>query len=152
MLIYLVRHGDALAGLRDDVRPLSQKGIDDLKRVAKFLRKAKIEPEAIYHSGLLRAEQTAEILLHDLDLKCLLIKKDNLKPEDPVELMLAEIYNLTGPVMIVGHNPYLSNLLSRLIVGTPDPQIADFKKGTVVCLEKRGKIFYIKWFITPKIV
>lgn len=152
MLIYLVRHADALAANSDEIRPLSPKGIDDTKRVGKFLKKINIKVDSIYHSGLLRARQTAEILQHDLQLKCLLVKKDGLRPEDPVDVILTEIHKIDNNLMIIGHMPHLSSLLSKMVIGVLDPQIVDFKKGAIVCLEKDERLFRIKWLLTPKLM
>ena len=68
MELYLIRHADALAlgerGISEDAeRPLSEKGEDQARAAAAALRKRGIELDRLYTSPLLRAHQTADILL-----------------------------------------------------------------------------------------
>src|SRR5262245_19123710 len=66
--LYLIRHADALAlGERgitnDEERPLSEKGEAQSDAVAKALAQRGIVLDKLYTSPLLRARQTAEIML-----------------------------------------------------------------------------------------
>ena len=49
MKLYLVRHGNAEAGSNDLVRPLSREGIDEVKRVAEFLKTHGAQVNTVYH-------------------------------------------------------------------------------------------------------
>ena len=57
--LYLVRHAHSY-WTPDEMRPLSQTGLEDAQRVAGIL--APMRPEAIYSSPYLRAKQTVEPL------------------------------------------------------------------------------------------
>ena len=57
--LYLVRHAHSV-WTPDEMRPLSQSGLEDARRVADIL--APVRPEAIYSSPYLRAKQTVEPL------------------------------------------------------------------------------------------
>ncbi len=58
-ILYLVRHAHSY-WTPDEMRPLSQAGLEDARRVADLL--ASMRPEAIYSSPYLRAKQTVEPL------------------------------------------------------------------------------------------
>ena len=57
--LYLVRHAHSV-WTSDEMRPLSQAGFDDARRVADIL--APLRPGAIYSSPYRRAQQTVEPL------------------------------------------------------------------------------------------
>ena len=153
MKLYVVRHGDALTADTDATRPHSQKGISDAQKMAAFLKSSAVKVDCVYQSGLKRAEQTAEILAKELKLGCPVEQKDHLKPDDDVDLFIQSIRNETGDLMIVGHLPHLSHLVSKLVINSLDPQIIEFKKGAVVLLEKESdRFFRIKWFVVPKLL
>jgi len=146
MKLYLVRHGDASAAASDAARPLSQKGKEQIRKIAGFLQKSGVKTKVIWHSGLLRAQQTAEIIAEFL---CSHIElKKSLRPDDPVVPICEEIAKCHEDVLIAGHMPHLSSLAAEL-----SSSAVDFKKGAVVCLEKDfdGR-WHIQWLVTPDIV
>src|SRR5919198_3484467 len=63
MKLYFLRHADALEGTDDAARPLSAHGKKEAREVGRFLKRAGIEFDAAYSSPLIRARQTAEIVL-----------------------------------------------------------------------------------------
>lgn len=135
MLLYLVRHGEALAGEVDALRPLSEKGIKDAMKLAGFLKKNSIQPKTIFHSGLKRAQETAEIIAKGLERNIPVVIKDSLDPEDPVKPACDDVEKISDDVMIVGHLPFLSNMVSNLILGSEKEDLVEFKKGALVVLE-----------------
>lgn len=153
MRLYLIRHGDALPAPMDAERPLSPKGEADTKKVAKFLKKMDIQIRDIFHSGLKRAERTAEIIAEILDSNCLLVKKNSLAPNDSVLPIVEEIAQRTDDLMIAGHMPYLSNLFSKLLVGAEDKDLIEFKKNAVVLLQRdESNTWRLTWYVTPKLL
>lgn len=62
MFVYLGQHGEAEREEVDPARPLTEKGRNDVRKVALFTAGAHVRVERIFHSGKLRARQTAEIL------------------------------------------------------------------------------------------
>src|SRR2546428_14120512 len=64
MKLYFLRHADALEGADDAARPLSPHGRKEALEVGRFLKRAGIEFEAAYSSPLVRAKETAEIVLN----------------------------------------------------------------------------------------
>lgn len=69
MRLYLVQHGEAKKEEEDPLRPLSERGREDVQRVAKYVEKLDIKASIIFHSGKLRAKQTAEILAEKLNIE-----------------------------------------------------------------------------------
>ena len=62
MKVYLVQHGKAVDKSVDPERPLSDEGTQQTQAVADFIASLNIKVECIWHSGKMRAHQTAEIL------------------------------------------------------------------------------------------
>src|SRR5205085_11833079 len=116
MKLCLVRHGEAdwpNWDKRDDERPLTERGRKEMKRVAKFLDRLKLVPDAILTSPLPRASQTAEIVSKRLGV------------ELQTEPALAHGFNIerlsrllakrdVECVMIVGHEPEFSEVIAKL--------------------------------------
>src|SRR5687767_10823392 len=64
--LYLMRHGEAEAGASDAARRLTAEGAAAVERVAARAAAAGVRLDRVYHSGLVRAEQTALILARHL--------------------------------------------------------------------------------------
>lgn len=161
MKLYLVRHAIAIirgtSGYDDDsLRPLTQKGRDKMQRIAHALKKLDVAPDLIVSSPYIRASQTSAILAQVLKYKEELSYSDFLMPMSEPDDMIGEInekYSV-DKLMLVGHEPNLSNLISLLLAGNPDLSIR-LKKGGVCCLSvddlhTRRKA-NLEWLITPKI-
>jgi phosphohistidine phosphatase len=116
----LVRHAHAdwpsFSG-RDFDRPLTPRGLDDARASACTLRDAGLRPELVVASPALRTRQTAEILCTELQLSPqALCFPDALYNAGPA-LLEAELRKLQGDcrlVMVVAHNPGISELARRL--------------------------------------
>lgn len=151
MKIYLVQHAEAKREEEDPERGLTEKGIEDLKKIGKFLEKLDIKINKIYQSGKKRAYQTAEILKESLKLKLNIEKIDGISPMDEPEILFEKIKNLNEDIMVVGHLPHLSKFLSLLISGDKNKEIVSFKMGSVLCIENKEGNWIIKWFLLPEI-
>ena len=60
-----------------------------------------------------------------------------LDPNDPVEPWIATVNGWTEDGLLVGHQPFLGKLVSRLVLGE-ERALVDYRPGTVVCLEPTG--------------
>lgn len=60
MFLYLVHHGDAVGPEVDPRRPLSAAGRAEVERIAAQAAGLGARPAVVWHSGKLRAKQTAE--------------------------------------------------------------------------------------------
>ena len=78
---------------------------------------------------------------------------DALRPEaefDQFQTMLAR-YKKYDAVMVVGHNPSLTEFLSKSVSGASGSTQIDFKKGAVARVEMNGRTGTLDWLVTPKI-
>ncbi len=152
MLIYLVRHGEALSELEDPARPLSALGKGNIQRLGDHLaRHVKLMPGYIYHSPKARAAQTASIISAALPQGPAPVQTDGLLPMDDPGIWAEQLSSADRDVMLVGHLPYLSRLASLLLVWDAGKEIADFTPGTVLCLEKSASC-RIKWMMAPRML
>lgn len=148
MKLYLIRHGDAVASTQDVERPLSETGVRQVTQVAQKLVQQGSSPVQLYHSGILRAEQTAAILqkiLHIPTMEKLL----HLQPEADVEPVLQQLATWTEDTMLVSHLPYLPQLLWSLVGGEEGSSIL-FQPATTVCLtHSESNRWQINQVVTP---
>jgi phosphohistidine phosphatase len=162
MNLFLLRHGVAMErdphSFPDDaLRPLTLKGEDRVRLVCDALQALELSFDRILCSPYLRARQTAEIIVGTLGLRRALEFSDTLAPEgDPQALI--RLVNRMRPaaenLLLVGHEPYLSELLSHLISGQPGAAI-DFKKNGLAKMEvaqrlKLGRCATLNWLLTPR--
>lgn len=115
MKLYLIRHAEALVSSGSDAeRRLSPSGQVQAHRLAYRLQEESVGVRVpVYHSGLLRARETAEILASDLHLVHV-EAHSGLLPEDNPEILLAHIRMWTEDHVLVGHLPYMALLLQAL--------------------------------------
>lgn len=152
MDLYLVQHGEAASEEQDPSRPLTDLGRRQVSRVARALAAAGIAPAGIYHSGKLRAEQTARILAEALHPGLVPSRMQGLAPMDEPAAAARAIAAFAAPVMLVGHLPHLSRLCSRLVTGDPGREIVAFHNGGVVCLAPRANEGWaLRWIVTPDV-
>jgi phosphohistidine phosphatase len=60
-------------------------------------------------------------------------------------------YSKHEAIMVVGHNPSISEFLARMIAKAGCEAQVDFKKGAVARLETLRHSATLNWFFTPKI-
>jgi phosphohistidine phosphatase len=152
MLVYLVRHGEALSEEEERSRPLSESGRNNIQRIAGLLTNfIRILPGHIYHSPKARASQTADIISKALPGSPAPSVQDGLLPLDDPSIWGDRLPNMDRDVLLVGHLPHLSRLASLLLLWEPGREIIDFSPGTVLCLEKTGD-WKVKWMLTPRVL
>ena len=150
MLLYLVQHGDAKREEEDPSRPLSEKGIRDVKGVASHISRLNIGVEEILHSGKLRAKQTAEIMAEKLKIEKGISETDGLAPLDNASIWAERLNKRTNPLMLVGHLPHLGKLASLLLCSEKEKNFVAFKMGGIVCLKRDDTGWSLQWMITPE--
>jgi phosphohistidine phosphatase len=148
MRIYLVRHGLTKPSSEDPEQGLSDIGRKDVARVSDILEQTGASVDHLYHSGKPRARQTAEILAQSVLWEPQLKTANDLNPMDPVEPWAERIEELEEDTMLVGHLPFMSKLVSRLVTGSEDLDLVQFTPGTVVCLERTEKSGWIVISVT----
>jgi len=150
MLLYLVQHGDAKGEEQDPSRPLSEKGIRDVKKVASHISGLNIKVEEVLHSSKLRAKQTAEIIAEKLKIAKGISETDGLSPMDDAGIWAERLNKRTDTLMLVGHLPHLGKLASLLLCSEKERNVVAFKMGGVVCLKRDDTEWSLQWMITPE--
>lgn len=156
MLFYFLRHGDASNGTDDATRLLSPEGKQQAVRIGAFLKKARVHLEAVYSSPLVRAAQTAEIVLGTCDSHA------GIKVQ-----MAAGLLNETSPkefgwwlkglpevkhCLLVGHMPSLSERVAHLLKMS-HPDALSFPKCGLVCLETADRReATLRFYVSPEVV
>jgi phosphohistidine phosphatase len=64
----------------------------------------------------------------------------------------AQLDNLTEPVMIVGHLPFMERIVGLMTAGDADLPVVNFHNAGVVCLRKRDEGgWQVSWIVTPQV-
>jgi phosphohistidine phosphatase len=156
--LYLVRHGIAVERgtpeVPDDARPLTPQGRKRMRQIARGLRRLGVRPDRILTSPLPRAFETAEIVAAALQMSDRLETCDALRDDREAPGIRDWVLGRAEDrLLIVGHNPGLSQLLGLLVAGLADPWICDLKKGGVAALSARDKGgFAIDWIAPPRLL
>ena len=153
MMLYLMQHGDAVSKDVDASRPLSETGKAQVRRVADLLERNGHRPSHVFHSGKLRATQTAEIVSAAF-APCLQCEEmGGLGPMDSPDALIDELSERTEDILLVSHMPLVGRLVSRLVSGAEDNVIAAFLPGSIACLERdEDQSWVIDWLLRPDIV
>jgi phosphohistidine phosphatase len=149
MDFYLARHGEAVADLIDPSRPLSPAGRQAVERVALQAVEKAVQVSLIYHSGILRAEQTAEIFARHLAPGGGLGVMTGLRPDDDPDIAAAELATEAVSIMLVGHLPHLNRLASVLLRGDGGSDVIEFLPGMLARFSREGSLWNLNWTIAP---
>lgn len=124
MHLYLLRHADAdTVAPSDDLRFLSEKGMMQANRVARFCDAHNIHPQHILSSPLRRAHQTAAEVASLLKSELVTVRWLACGATPEVILERLDEYKAAASVMLVGHEPDFSVLAAKLIGARPHGSI-----------------------------
>lgn len=158
MQLLIIRHAIAVErgtpGVPDEKRSLTPEGELKFREAAKGLAKLVNRPDALLTSPWLRAKQTAAIAG---------AAWGRLEPKETAALaggsfedLAAVLDRYTGDatVAVVGHEPWVSALLARLL-GTRHDDRLTFKKGGAALVDVPGRLAEggsLTWFLPPKVL
>jgi phosphohistidine phosphatase len=157
MNLFFLRHGKAeprgSIWASDGKRPLTSEGEKKMYEAVRGLQALELSFDIILSSPFARAWRTAEILAEAYGAKKL-VQTNNLLPEageiDLIEEVNARFASFER-VVLVGHEPFLSTLISILLTGGAGVSI-DLKKGALckLSVEKLvlGKCAVLEWLLT----
>jgi phosphohistidine phosphatase len=148
LAVYLVHHGDAVPSDLDATRPLSAAGREATVRVAAEAAARGMKPDVVWHSGKLRARQTAEVYWRACNPQAPFSAARGLQPDDPPRWMRDQLSGETRSIMVVGHMPHLPGLLHAL-TGASDPSAYSFPLHGCVALAADGDLWKELWRIGP---
>lgn len=153
MELYLVQHGAAKSEAEDPQRGLTDEGRRRVERMAEFAGKLSLQVQAIEHSDKLRARQTAEILAQRLRPRDGTRQIAGIAPLDDVEPLCARLAGATQNLMLVGHLPYLSRLVARLVAAPAERTVVQFQMGGLVRLDRdEAGQWAVRWVAPPEVV
>jgi phosphohistidine phosphatase len=158
MTLYVLRHASAgqhrISPKSDEKRPLDEQGERQSVEMGRALAALQVEVDVVISSPLTRALQTAELAAKEFGYAEKIVTDDALRPEaayDQFREVLAR-YTKKESIMVVGHNPSLSNFLVHLLTESEECECVDLKKGAVAKLELDGGDAKLEWLLTPKLV
>lgn len=137
--LYFLRHAtaqDRQLPIPDAERALTDKGLRQVRAVARFCQRQGLLPQRLLSSPLVRAVETATLFSHHLP--------DCPRPQivdwlrlgtpaaEAIEHLRDSVDSAPGSLWLVGHEPDLSDLISRLL-GSPHP-IVQVKKASLTCI------------------
>jgi phosphohistidine phosphatase len=161
MNLFLLRHAIASpavsrAGFADSKRRLTPEGRKKMRRAAKGMKTLGLDFDLILTSPYQRALQTAEIVAQVFRATPRMALSEYLKPTGRSEELIRQILRsdrLPDDVLLVGHEPGLSNLISLLVSGSAGCCVT-MKKGGLCKLAttalKAGRCATLEWLLTPR--
>ena len=163
MRLFLVRHAHALRAEEHPQRPLSPRGRSDTARMVAWLKgTTAFRPTQYWHSPLLRAVETAQLLQAGLDPEALLVETDDLLPDDDPHAMAERLasYPPEHDLALVGHEPHLSALATLLVRGREHPVQFVLRKGAILALERSSHVhkssqqprWRVRWHLSPELL
>ena len=163
MNLYILRHGIAAeAGAasihKDSERPLTDEGERKVRKVARAMQALEISLDLLLSSPYLRARQTAEIVADVFHARNKLELSDALTPGGDARTVIRRIAEgepAPKDVLLVGHEPYLSELISMLLSGNSDLPIVMKKAG--LCKLSAESLHHrrcasLEWLLPPKLM
>ena len=157
--LYIVRHDIAEergeAWPDDTKRPLTDEGMQRMRRASRSLARLGVEIDVVLTSPLVRTRQTAEIFASAFSPHPAVVNLDALAPDGGAAAVLAELekYAKKKSIALVGHEPGVGELGARL---AGMRQSMEFKKGAICridveTLPPKGA-GTLRWFLSPKLL
>jgi phosphohistidine phosphatase len=144
-VLYLVHHAQAADPGADPQRPLTPAGRTHADGLAARARDRGVRPQVIWHSGKLRARQTAEAFWRACNPLAELAAVPGLQPADPPHVIVDRVTGDTRDIVLVGHFPSLPKVLAAL-VGSLEGEVS-FPPHGLVALDGAGDGWTEAWRI-----
>lgn len=141
-----MRHGpaeDYASSGRDFDRALTPSGRDRVRAVAKKLREMDEAPKVVVSSPLVRAQQTADIVARELGLHGMETERDLAPGGDNIGFVRKAASHGRRRVMIVGHEPDLSELVASLVGTFPHDMLKAMVVGLRIDGNKHGELRFV---------
>ena len=135
--LYLMRHAKSswsFDELRDQERPLNDRGRADAPRMGQALAARRIKPDLVVSSPAVRALSTAALVARELSYASADIVVEPAIYQADVPTLLAVVRALpdsAAAVLLTGHNPTFTEMANFL---SPSPLSGEMPTAAVVCL------------------
>src|SRR3979490_1566010 len=157
MIVYFLRHANAGKPLanpkKDEKRALDKEGIEQCGYVGRALAALDVQVDVIVSSPLKRCTQTGSLVGNELGYEGKLQIDTGLRPQAGLAdfRKLLEKYTRQEAIMVVGHNPNLSQFLGAIISDSGCEASVELKKGAVAKVEMRRSSGTLQWCLTPRV-
>ncbi|HEV2715486.1 MAG TPA: histidine phosphatase family protein [Terriglobales bacterium] len=158
MILYFLRHASAGEHVanpkRDEKRALDKDGIEQCGYIGRALAALDVQVDAIVSSPLKRCTQTASLVGNEIGYEGKLQVDPGLRPQAGLAdfRKLLEKFARQEAIMVVGHNPNLSQFLGAVISDPGGEASLELKKGAVAKVEMRRMSGTLQWCVTPKLL
>jgi phosphohistidine phosphatase len=158
MILYFLRHASAgehfINPKKDEKRALDKEGIEQCGYIGRALTALDVHVDTVISSPLKRCTQTAVLVGNELGYEGKLQLDTGLRPEAKLAdfRKLLEKHARQEAIMIVGHNPNLSQFLGAMITDSGCEASLELKKGAVAKVEMRRTSGTLQWCVTPKLL
>src|SRR5579864_2622414 len=158
MILYFLRHASAgehfVNPKKDEKRALDKEGIEQCGYIGRALAALDVQVDTIVSSPLKRCTQTASLVGNELGYEGKLQLDAGLRPEAGLGdfRKLLEKYSRQEAILVVGHNPNLSQFLGAVISDSGCEAAVELKKGGVAKVEMRRTAGMLQWCLTPKVL
>jgi phosphohistidine phosphatase len=156
LTLYILRHAEAEPEANSDAeRALTPKGRDQAKKMGRFCREKEICPELLLTSPLVRAEQTAKLVWKELGdttrLEVASFLSAGMRPETALT-QIGKVASVAS-LMLVGHEPDLSELIAAIIGGAPDHiRLRKAALAKLTLPEAKPGVGTLEFLLTPKLL
>ena len=158
MIVYFLRHANAgerlMSPKKDEKRGLDKEGIEQCGYVGRALAALEVQVDAIISSPLKRSTQTASLVGNEMGFEGKLQIEPALRPQATFTdfRKLLDKYARHEAIMVVGHNPNLSEFLGHSISPAGCEAAIELRKGAVAKVEMRRSSGSLSWCLTPKVL
>ena len=119
-----------------------------MRLLAMHMQNVDVQLGKIFHSGKLRAEQSARLIAESIPPGIEPEQAEGLKPNDDPAIISGVIEPMRENVLIVSHMPFVSRLCSTLLTGTTETEFASVP-GTLFCLEHTDRKWRLAYMLRP---
>jgi phosphohistidine phosphatase len=158
MILYFLRHASAgehfVNPKKDEKRALDKEGIEQCGFIGRALAALDTQVDVIVSSPLKRSTQTASLVGNEIGYEGKLQIDPGLRPQAGLAdfRKVLDKYSRLEAIMVVGHNPNLSQFLGSVISESGCEASLELKKGAVAKVEMRRSSGTLQWCVTPKLL
>ena len=158
MILYFLRHASAGERVgnpkKDEKRALDASGVEQCGYVGRALTALDVQVDLILSSPLKRSAQTASLVGNEMGYEGKIQFEDGLRPSASFAdfRKMLDKYRTQEALMVVGHNPNLSEFLGRCVSEAGCEAVIELKKGAVAKIEMGRNSAALHWCFTPKIL
>ncbi len=156
--LFLLRHAKSSwddAGQPDFARPLNERGQKAAPLMGRFMREKHLQPDLALSSPATRARETIMLLVKAAHLLCEVRYDERLYAAGPARLLeiVMQLEESAGAVMLVGHNPGMTELVLHLTgeqQHMPTASLACIKLDIEKWNKTREGSGHLEWLVRPK--